>query len=154
MHCAARQSFPQAILHHVGHSGVNGNHAPPVRLVTPRAINRMTQQAGIHAEDIALRHLEAQGLRLIQRNWRTRFGEIDLVLKDGETIVFVEVRLRSNPRFGGPAESIDRRKQSKLIAAARLYSVRFPRGHFRIDAVLIDRIDPPRVEWIRNAVSA
>lgn len=114
----------------------------------------MSARTGERAELAALRYLESRGLALLQRNWRTRFGEIDLVLQDGGTIVFVEVRMRSNPRFGGPGASIDHRKRSRLIASARLYATRVPRAQLRIDAVLIEQLDPPRLQWIRDAVSA
>jgi putative endonuclease len=62
-----------------------------------------------------------QGLTIVGRNFRTRFGEIDLIARDGSTLVFVEVRLRTSSRFGGAAESITTAKRARLVAAAREY---------------------------------
>lgn len=113
----------------------------------------MSLQRGLAAEASAAAWLERQGVQVIARNWRCRFGEIDLVLRDGETLVFVEVRLRGNPRFGGAAASIDARKQRKLVAAARLYLASSPQRDrpCRFDAVLLDGDDAAGIEWIRNA---
>ena len=108
---------------------------------------------GNRAERLACDFLQRQGLILVEQNWRSRFGEIDLILRDGNAIVMVEVRLRSNPRFGGAAESIHGRKRSRLLAAARQYLMRFPRAACRFDAVLLSRLDPPEIEWVRNAIS-
>ena len=109
--------------------------------------------AGLRAEQIAGAFLQRQGLTLIQSNWRCRLGEIDLVLRDGGTIVFVEVRLRTHPDFGGAAESIGRAKRARLLAAARLYLSGQPERPCRFDAVLLKRLEPPEIEWIRDALS-
>ncbi len=111
------------------------------------------QAAGQRAEEIAAAFLERKGLTLLESNWRCRFGEIDLVLQDGDTIVFVEVRLRTHPGFGGPAQSIGRAKRERLLAAARLYLSRLPERACRFDAVLLRRLSPPEIEWIRDALS-
>jgi putative endonuclease len=109
--------------------------------------------AGDRAEDAALAYLERQGLKLKTRNYRSRFGEIDLVLDDRGTLVFVEVRKRSNPRFGSAAESITAGKQDKLVATARQYLAGLRRDvPCRFDAVLIDGAGS--VEWIRDAFGA
>jgi putative endonuclease len=108
---------------------------------------------GREAEQLALLHLTAAGLRLKSRNYACRLGEIDLILEDGETLVFVEVRQRRNARFGSAAESITGRKQDKLVAAARHYLARqkaLPACRF--DAVLVDA--QGRIEWIRDAFGA
>jgi putative endonuclease len=107
-------------------------------------------RAGIEAEDLALTYLEGQGLRLKARNYTCRLGEIDLVLLDGVTLVFVEVRQRTHRTFGGAAESITARKRQKLIATARHFLARqrsLPPCRF--DAVLVD--GEGRIEWIRDA---
>lgn len=65
--------------------------------------------------------LQQAGLHLIERNYRCRFGEIDLIMEDGRMVVFVEVRFRGNLRFGGALESVDRRKQAKLLASAAYF---------------------------------
>ena len=107
-------------------------------------------RAGAEAEDLALTYLQGQGLRLKARNYTCRLGEIDLVLLDGATLVFVEVRQRSHRTFGGAAESITARKRDKLIATARHFLARqrsLPPCRF--DAVLVD--GEGRIEWIRDA---
>ena len=81
-------------------------------------INRSTGQ---QAEDAALDYLLDQGLTLLQRNYRCKGGEIDLVMKEGQTLVFVEVKHRSSERFGSPMEAIGRSKQRRLIVAAKYY---------------------------------
>jgi putative endonuclease len=73
------------------------------------------------AEDAALAFLERQGLKLLERNYRCRYGEIDLIMEQGRALIFVEVRFRGSPRFGGALESVDRRKQAKLLATAALF---------------------------------
>jgi len=102
---------------------------------------------------MAAAFLERQGLTLLDRNFRTRRGEIDLVMREGDVIVFVEVRLRTNPRFGGAAASITPRKQARLVAAAQVYLARLGREPpCRFDAVLLDALDPERIAWERHIV--
>ena len=109
-------------------------------------------QAGADAEEIAARFLSSHGMSIVARNFRTRFGEIDLVARDGESLVFVEVRLRTNPRFGGPEESIDTPKRARVIAAARAYlALMTAEPPCRFDVVTLDG-DKPR--WIRAAFDA
>jgi len=109
---------------------------------------------GEQAERLAATYLESKGLSLIESNYRCRRGEIDLVLRDRDTIVFAEVRLRQSSRFGGAAESVDRRKQARIVAAARHYLAGRGEVACRFDVVLLDRLEPPRIEWIRDAFSA
>ncbi len=118
-----------------------------------------TQAIGALAEELAARHLQAQGLRLLARNVRCRGGEIDLVCVDpARTIIFVEVRLRRNPRFSSAAESITRRKQQRIILAARWWLQGAGRRHAhapcRFDAVLLDDLDPSRLHWLQGAFDA
>jgi putative endonuclease len=106
---------------------------------------------GAAAEDTAAAYLVAQGMKLLERNYRCRFGEIDLIVQDGRTLVFVEVRQRSSAAFGGAAESITPAKQRKLLRAARHYMAQhrdFP--DCRFDAVLLDG-RAQTVDWLRNA---
>ena len=111
----------------------------------------MSKARGAQAEALAAAFLERQGVRIIDRNWRCRFGELDLVGQDGDTIVIVEVRLRSLSRFGGAAESIDRRKQARLTAAAQLYLARRRSAPCRFDAVLLGDAGGSDIQWIKNA---
>ncbi len=106
---------------------------------------------GAQAEDQALHFLLDQGLKLKQRNYTCRLGEIDLILLEGATLVFVEVRMRSSRSFGGAAQSITARKRQRLLAAARHYlSQQRTTPACRFDAVLIERGGAP--EWIKDAL--
>lgn len=107
--------------------------------------------SGAAAEDLAARHLVRHGLKILARNYRCRGGEIDLVCRDGATLVFVEVRLRTNRGFGGAAASITPAKQRRLIRAAGHYLAGKPMPACRFDAVLLDA---ENIEWIRNAFDA
>ena len=109
---------------------------------------------GSQAEAHAARYLEAQGLQIVQRNYSCRYGEIDLIARDGVTLVFVEVRARSSNAFGGAAASITASKREKLTRTALHYlqgTARTPQCRF--DAVLLSDDSKP-VEWIRDAFSA
>jgi putative endonuclease len=113
------------------------------------------QHSGQLAETYAQRYLERHGLRLLHRNWSCRSGELDLVMLDGDTVVFVEVRYRRHAAWGGALESVDQRKQGKLIKAAQLFlqkEGRWSRHPCRFDVVAIEATgtaDTPN--WIRNA---
>lgn len=108
------------------------------------------RQTGDAKEELARRFLEGQGLTQVARNVSCRHGEIDLVMRDGQTQVFVEVRYRRSERFGGASASIDRRKQARLIAAAGYYLQRHPTDlPCRFDVVAIGAED--RLQWIQNA---
>lgn len=103
----------------------------------------------------AAQFLRAQGLKLLQQNYRCRYGEIDLVLQDAGTLVFAEVRLRTNSGFGGAAASITHDKQRKLILAAQHYLARLsPVPACRFDAVLLDTLEDAQPQWIRSAFTA
>ena len=107
--------------------------------------------AGARAEDLCAELLRASGMRLLERNWRCRHGEIDLIAEEGDTLVFAEVRLRSGAgRFGGAAESVTAAKRSRLLAAARLYLSGKPEAHCRFDVFLVEG-EPRQVRWIRDA---
>ena len=108
---------------------------------------------GVEAEQLAARYLQQHGLTMVQANFRCRFGEIDLILRDGKTLVFAEVRQRSRSDFGGALASIDRPKQQRLILAAQFYLSSLqhtPRCRF--DALLLDASG--NIEWIKNAFEA
>jgi putative endonuclease len=106
---------------------------------------------GVEAEAMAAAFLEHKGLKILARNYRCRLGEIDLVAREGDTTVFVEVRSRRSSAFGGAAASITAAKRQRLLKAARHYISRqraLPQCRF--DALLIQG-EPPHIEWLRNA---
>lgn len=113
--------------------------------------------AGQCAEGWALTHLEEHGLHLVARNWRCRYGEIDLIMNEGDTLVFVEVRYRAYTQWGGAENSIDTRKRQRLITAAQLFLQKNPpcaHQPCRFDCVAIQACTPraaPQLNWIRNA---
>lgn len=111
-----------------------------------------TQVQGAAAEDLAARFLAERGLRVVGRNFRVRGGEIDLICRDGTTVVFVEVRLRRRSDYGGAAASITAAKQAKIVMAARHWLVRHGADcSCRFDCVLMDGNN---IEWLRDAFSA
>lgn len=108
--------------------------------------------SGALAEQVAAQFLLRHGLKLLQANYRCRFGEIDLILQDGDTTVFAEVRLRSFAAFGGAAASIDARKQAKLTRTAQHYLSGLKHiPPCRFDAILMQSTDIKQIEWIKNA---
>jgi putative endonuclease len=111
----------------------------------------LAQGRGAAAEEKAAAFLAARGLRLVERNFRVRGGEIDLVCQDGGTTVFVEVRFRSRSDFGGAAASITAEKRRRLILAARHWLARHGERSCRFDCVLLDG---DRVEWLQDAFAA
>ncbi len=114
-------------------------------------VNRVAQ--GNAAEDLACRYLQACGLTLVARNFRCRGGELDLIMRDSDYLVFVEVRSRRHNRYGTPAESVTRRKQQRLLRAATVYLQRQriePPCRFDVVAVL-QANSKPHIEWIRDA---
>jgi putative endonuclease len=107
---------------------------------------------GNAAETRALSYLENRGLRLLQRNYRSRGGEIDLIMQQDDTLVFVEVRYRKSSLFGSAAESVTRAKQRKLIStASQFLQTRGLDTPCRFDVVGISGPHQTEIEWIRNA---
>ncbi len=106
---------------------------------------------GTDAEQLATRYLQQQGLSLVTSNYQCKFGEIDLIMREGNTLVFVEVRLRSNSQFGGAAASITAAKQRKLALTAEHYLQKYGSSACRFDAILMSSTDAQHIEWIRNA---
>ncbi|CAH1386707.1 YraN family protein [Candidatus Nitrotoga sp. M5] len=107
---------------------------------------------GVQAEQLAAQFLQRHGLKLLQKNYSCRYGEIDLILQDGDMLVFAEVRLRSRGDFGGAAASINASKQARLIRTAQHYLATLSRTPpCRFDALLLDALDSTRLEWIKHA---
>ncbi len=106
---------------------------------------------GDDAENLAAAFLQRAGITLVARNFRCRLGEIDLIARDGKTLVFVEVRMRSSDRFGGAAASITAAKRKKLLRTARYYLAGVARPPAcRFDALLVNGVDNS-IEWLKNA---
>ncbi|MGB3276724.1 MAG: YraN family protein [Castellaniella sp.] len=117
-----------------------------------------TQRQGRAAEARAAHHLETHGAHILAANLRCRAGEIDLVAREGALLLFIEVRERRNPAFGGAAASVNRPKQARLIRAARHFLPRLVQRHFggtapacRFDVVAFEADGP---HWIRDAFQA
>jgi len=126
-----------------------GSPAPRPAVRTPR------QRAGDAAEDAACAHLVAAGLAVLARNVRYRDGELDIVLRDADTVVFAEVRLRRSAAYGGAAASVDRLKQRRILRCAQRWLLahhgeRWPACRF--DVLCLDATG--RIEWLRAAFSA
>jgi putative endonuclease len=111
--------------------------------------------AGLEAEKLAATFLANHGLKLVTQNYHCRFGEIDLIMTDAKTLVFIEVKLRSSSQFGGAAASITPQKQQKMILTAQHYLQQHVKNQSqtacRFDAILMKKADLNSIEWIRNA---
>jgi putative endonuclease len=115
----------------------------------PRTSRQLSGQAG---EDAALAYLQQQGLLLAERNFRCKGGEIDLIMQDGASLVFVEVRQRADMRHGGAAASVTPAKQARLLRAAQVFLQRYralPVCRFDVIA-----IDDGQLAWLKNAIEA
>jgi putative endonuclease len=114
--------------------------------------------AGSAFEQRACMELERAGLKLLVRNYTTRYGELDLVMRDGDTVVFVEVRHRIRAGYGNAAASITAAKQAKLVQTAQLWLAAHPQHAqraCRFDVVTYDGPgDDAKMAWLRNAFEA
>lgn len=111
-------------------------------------IHNSTGQA---AETKALHYLKKRGLKLVQRNFQCRYGEIDLIMQNYQSLIFVEVKFRTSSDFGHGSEFIHSKKQNRIIKTASAFLQNMPsfqKKACRFDAV---SIYPSRVEWIQNA---
>jgi putative endonuclease len=111
-------------------------------------------RVGQTGEDLAVEHLIGQGLRIIERNLRTVFGEIDVVCLDRETVVFVEVKTRTSTDFSDPLDAIDRRKMRRLSRAALHYLARrsWEDRRARFDVLSVSWLgDRPVIDYIADA---
>ena len=114
----------------------------------------MSRASGAEYEALAAKHLEAQGLRVVARNVCFRGGELDLVAEHGRTLVFVEVRFRRSAAFGDAGESVEIRKQQRLVRAAELYLARNPAHAQRPCRFDVVAFDGDRMEWHKDAFRA
>lgn len=127
-----------------------------MKLAGLSSILRNKRSTGQYYEAAAERHLSACGLSLIERNFLTKGGELDLIMRDGPTIVFVEVRYRNNQTFGHAAETVTYRKMQKLQKAANIWLMKqgmsIDSTDFRFDVVAIHQ-QGHQIEWIKNAIT-
>ena len=119
-------------------------------------VRRTTRVVGADAEQQALHHLLRQGLALVSQNFRTRLGEIDLIMQDGSCLVFVEVRYRTSNDFSRAGFTVDIHKQRKLIRTAAVFLAsreRYANSVCRFDVVAIDaeKHGETSIEWIQDA---
>ncbi len=112
------------------------------------------QRLGTEGESIAIEQLEKLGYRIIERNYRTRYGEIDIVADDGGTVVFVEVKTKTNSDFGDPVEEVTPQKQRQIISIGESYAnyVLPPNTPCRFDVVAVDcSVMPPAITIYKDA---
>lgn len=110
---------------------------------------------GETAEHLAMKKVEEAGLQVIERNFNSRFGEIDLICQDKNQLVFIEVRYRANSRFGGAAASVTPAKQIKITKAAQYFILKEPKLgslFMRFDVIAIDAEN--KIDWIKGAFQA
>ncbi len=117
----------------------------------------LPSETGAKAEEVARIYLEKQGLRLVERNYHCRQGEIDLIMQEGETLAFIEVRYRKTTGFGSPAESVTPSKQRRIISTANHY-LQSKNGRkmppCRFDMLSIVGKEQQNIDWIRDAFQA
>lgn len=119
---------------------------------------KMSKISGNYGETLACKFLEKQGYKILERNYLIRGGEIDIVARDGDTLVFVEVKARWSHEFGPPSESITPWKIKALVKTAMFYVLKINWGNkeYRLDFVSIDFADnknSPKIELIKNITS-
>lgn len=117
--------------------------------------NRNQRKVGGHYEEVAASYLTKQGLRILERNYRCRLGEIDIVGKEGQTYVFCEVKFRTNGGTGDPAEAVDSRKQAAIFRVAAYYLKQhgiWEETPCRFDVIAIQGVgEQSRIRWIPDA---
>ncbi len=122
----------------------------------------LTQHKGKSAEEFAKHYLQRQGMTLISQNYRCKYGEIDLIMRDKKTTVFVEVRYRTSQHFGSGAETVDYHKQRKLLTTASHYLQNNPKAAkqpCRFDVISLTAkpssgTEDYSVQWIADAIQA
>ncbi len=114
-----------------------------------------THLIGNKGEDLACEFLREKKLKIVERNFRTRFGEIDIICKDRKMIVFVEVKAKNTDNFGRPYEMVTDKKKQKIIATAKNYLMESKlnpeKCDWRIDIISISK--GKEIKWLKNAVT-
>jgi len=110
---------------------------------------------GIEGENIALQFLKKKGYRLLEQNYRTRYGEIDIIVQDKDDIVFAEVKLRRSLKYGTPQESVTLSKQTHIVKAALQYmkAKGLAGSNMRFDVLTVGP-EPGKIEHLRSAFTA
>ena len=115
-------------------------------------MNLNDSNAGLQAEKLAVNYLIEHGLKLVAQNYHCRFGEIDLVMLDAKTLVFIEVRLRTSHYFGDAAASITPQKQHKIQLTAQHFLQQYSTlPACRFDVILMNKLDVQAITWLKNA---
>lgn len=118
---------------------------------TPAKILTSRKKSGNKAELEACSYLQKSGLKLLEKNFSTKAGEVDLIMQDDDMLVFIEVRYRKNADFGGAAASVTPSKQRRIIKAALAYQQKHaPQSSMRFDVVAIEG-DNTSIDWIKSA---
>ncbi len=116
----------------------------------------MSLKIGSLAEQRAREYLTLQGLQWVESNYRCRMGDLDLIMRDNDYLVFIEVRARTSNAFGGAMASVTHSKRQKLIKTASLYLMAnklYDKQPIRFDVLSLEGM-PPRMSWIKNAFGA
>lgn len=114
----------------------------------------LKKQIGQKAESLAADYLTQKGLKILERNWKTKFGEIDILAEDSKTLVCVEVKAKTSDDFGQPSEMVDFKKQRKLLKIAHFLESKTNRP-IRVDVVAVDwsyNPNQPKIEYFVSAV--
>ena len=136
---------------------ISGGSAGTIRMVSYSLKRPATggRKSGFHWEKAAESYLRTQGLRLLQRNFSSRFGEIDLIMKDGQTLVFVEVKYRKSNQHGSGADAVTFHKQERISRTAAWYLAKNPHkaeSICRFDVISINQGQSIQsIDWIKNA---
>tara|TARA_R110002110_G_scaffold383245_4_gene594677 strand:- start:36385 stop:36783 length:399 start_codon:yes stop_codon:yes gene_type:complete len=114
--------------------------------------NQSTKAIGDLGENLALCYLQSKGLKLVEKQYRCRFGECDIIMRENNILVFVEVRYKKNSRFCLPEETIHYKKQQRLIKTAECFLFNYPTSDCRMDVVSIVGQEPNfKITWIPDA---
>ncbi|MEE2000847.1 YraN family protein [Alkalimonas sp. MEB108] len=115
----------------------------------------MANTLGVVYEQLAEQYLQQQGLKTVARNFSTKLGELDLVMRQQDQLIFVEVKYRASEAYGGASAAISYRQQQKLLRTAQLYLQRSRhQGPCRFDVLTISGSEPYQFNWIQNAIMA
>ena len=155
-HKGYASSFHVQALEQMGICEIHRRRFLPIRKLVPDELFFTHIETGRIGETYGAEYLEQEGYEILDRNYRTRFGEIDIIARDSGDLVFVEVKTRTSEQYGLPEEAVDKRKQQKLIRMALTYVAdEGYDGDYRIDvlAIEVENNRPKRVELFKHAVN-